>query len=730
MRHTLTLFLLILIAALVSTAQTPALYDFGFQRWPDVPVYQDNNQLSLPWTGGLNSVKFSEIDLDGDSLNDLFAFEKHGNRILTFLNNGTGYTFAPEYARLFPDLHDWALLKDFNNDGKPDIFTYGLAGIRVFENTSAPGLQFNLVADPLKAFYYNGYVNLYASPDDYPVVEDIDMDGRMDILNFYVLGRYVHYLKNYSQNGYFDLRLEDECWGKFSEAADNNQITLFSDCNDKHTGPGPERHTGSSLLLHDFDNNGLEDLLVGDVDSPHLILLYNNGTQQTAMMTLQDTTFPSNCPIDLLSMPAASLIHLPGQTQPALIVSPSDPSLTKSRDLNSVWIYLFNHQLNEFTLSQTDFLQGDMIDVGSGCYPVMYDFDLDGLLDLFIGNYGQFDSTTTTNGFINSHFSSSISYYKNTGTTNQPKFTLQTTDFGNLRQLNLKSLYPTFGDFDGDGTVDMLCGQNDGTLLMVPNNRLINNIGEIIYNFSDIDVGECSTPQFFDLDLDGKNDLIIGNRRGLFSYFKNTGSAVPVFQKITDTLGGIDLRDSNVSYFGYSVPCLFRSQHHGTVFFCGNEQGDVSLYKNIDNNIDGTFELADKNLVETIAQTPYHFKEGRRIGVAVAELNGDQFPDIIIGNYAGGAALFKGCQPPEHVGIQNPIRSQYRLYPTPNDGCFSVSGKETINSVEIFDILGKKIHTEHNINSSSVNINLKNANNGVYFIRINGSTTIKTVISK
>jgi hypothetical protein len=40
-------------------------------------------------------------------------------------------------------------------------------------------------------------------------------------------------------------------------------------------------------------------------------------------------------------------------------------------------------------------------------------------------------------------------------------------------------------------------------------------------NYFNIDVGQYSTPQIFDLDKDGKQDLIIGERDGTLNFFKN-----------------------------------------------------------------------------------------------------------------------------------------------------------------------------------------------------------------
>ena len=133
---------LLLTLTLFNVSAQNTHYDFGFVRNQAVPVIENGHPLSYAWAGGLNSVHFAEIDLDLDGTLDLLGFEKHGNRLLPFLNNHYGFEYAPQYARLFPDLHDWVIFFDYNQDGKPDIFTYGLASIRVFENISEETLQF------------------------------------------------------------------------------------------------------------------------------------------------------------------------------------------------------------------------------------------------------------------------------------------------------------------------------------------------------------------------------------------------------------------------------------------------------------------------------------------------------------------------------------------------------------------------------------------------------------
>ncbi|MBO7444961.1 MAG: T9SS type A sorting domain-containing protein [Bacteroidales bacterium] len=722
MKKRLVLAWWLCLHSLLPYAQTD-LFDYGFTRSQEPLVVQSSDTLAQPWAGGINSVYCSPLDLDLDGTDDLVAFEKHGNRLLPFLLRDGRYHYAPQYLRCFPNLHDWAIFKDYDGDGRHDIFTYGLAGIRVYRNTSTDTLNFSLVTEQLPAWYYNGYVNLYASPDDYLVVDDIDGDGRTDILNFWVLGKYVHYLRNHASDpALFDLRLEESCWGHFSEADDNNTITLFTDCSDK--GDGPLRHTGSSLLWTDVDGDGTHDLLVGDVDSPHLIYLHNGGTDTEAWMDFQDTIFPAHAPVELYSMPAPALVTLPGKVRPSLLISPSDPSLSKSQDRESLWRYDYDTLAQQYTLVEKDYLQGDMIDVGSGCRPVLYDWDDDGLTDLFLANYGEFDSARLDQGFLTSSFSSSIRYYRNIGSSAQPAFQLADDDFGHLRALNLQALHPTFGDLDGDGLPDMLCGNQDGTLLWVPNVRIETGEGMITSHYKDIDVGEYSTPQLFDLDMDGRADLLIGNRRGLISYYRNIGiCGIMDFEWITDTLGQVDVRDFSQSYFGHSVPCFFRDPQRGTVLFCGSESGRILYYKDIDGNLDGAFTLAEQTLAETIDGTPYRLREGIRCGAAVGFLDNDGRPDLLIGNYAGGVSLFFGSAPlPHGTDIPQPAESLFQVYPNPTTGMVQCLPKQEVSSLELFDLSGRRL-----LQTRQGSLDLSNFASGLYILVINHHTRIKII---
>jgi hypothetical protein len=698
-----------------------------------------------------------------DGIKDLFAFDRQGDRIMTFINGGTqntvDYEYAPQYISSFPELYDWAILIDYNMDGKEDIFTYAhiLPGIIVYKNVSNTELEFELEVYPyLESFQGGGYTNILVTDVDYPGISDIDNDGDLDILTFWGLGAFVEMHKNLSMEKYgipdsLDYIKTTFCWGYFAENDESNIIYLDTcmggkNCtlkNTKNEKIRNTRHTGSTFLLLDLDGDDDKDLVLGDVDYPILIELINGGTVDSAHIISQDTLFPSyNKPVNLFSMPVAAYIDVDNNGINDLIVSAFDPGLETSRNKRSVKLYSNSGANNYpyFEYEMDNFLQEDMIDVGSGAYPVFEDYDGDGLPDLFISNFGYYIYSYYSPGmFLHSVYWSNIALFKNTGSVNNPAFTRITHDFANLHDYHLTGIFLTFGDVDGDMDKDMIIGMQNGTLWYFENiadQNLIWDFADPVQNYQGIDVGDFSAPQLFDLNGDDLPDLIVGEEDGNLNYYENTGSSVdPVFTFITDSLGKVNVTDLQFSYTGYSTPFFFKNMENETNLVVGSENGKVFYYKNIDGNLQGTFEEND-SLYVLINDEPFELMSGIRTGATMEDLDNDGYFDLVVGNYSGGLNYYYGIEIPPVSGINEKHYNlvDCELYPNPAKDRIFIDFKNASEfnhvHINVYNLMSTKVFTDDFYNTLDISLSVDHLPDGIYICEIIVETDFKVRLYK
>ena len=375
-----------------------------------IEVIENNDTLLNPWTGGFNAVQISTINLNNDSLNDLFIFDRTGDKVLTFINDGVNFNYSPEYEKKFPnELRNWVILRDFNGDNKKDIFCSVSGGIGVWENSSIG----NEISFLEKSFYhpslnsqvpyilsqqYSSYTNIYVANSDIPDINDIDGDGDLDILTFGVVGTRLEYHQNLSvDSGYgkdsLIFELKNSCWGHFSESGLTNTCTLFDTCSTNVSNPQSPvinnknqiKHSGSTVLSLDLNDDGVKDLILGDVSFSNLVALYNDnlGVNMNTSFVSQDSTFPSNSvPVDIYIYPGAFYEDVDNDTIKDLIVSPNSDNETA--DNESIWYYKNSGTNNSplFYLQNKNLFQENSIEVGRGAKPILVDVNNDQLQDL------------------------------------------------------------------------------------------------------------------------------------------------------------------------------------------------------------------------------------------------------------------------------------------------------------------------------------------------------------
>ncbi len=671
--------------------------------------YSNGTAMSNPWTGGINAAQLSVFDADGDGLmDDLFIFDRSGHRVLVFtgsmVDGQRKYTHKPHLGLNFPPLRHWALMRDFNCDGQQDIVTQSPlgGGFAVYENTGEPGgdLEFGMSNELMFSWYiFNNNpfnTNIYTSALDIPAVIDADGDGDLDIFSFSVTGTQMEYHENMSIDstgacGSAPFRAANLCYGQFREGSESNEISLGQTCfnvlNPRDEQNQNLRHVGTTILAHDLNDDGIIDLVLGGVTYPNATFLENSeGSNGRDSIIAYQSDFPAGFggpAIQIDNFISTFYEDVTGNGVKDLIAAVNEPFA--ARNTESIWLYhnLGTDHAPVFSLVETDFLQNTTIDLGEVASPTFADVNGDGLPDLIVGSRGEF-----TGG---SSFKPSLSLFLNTGAAGSPEFTLTDSDWLQVSLIGLgQYVHPTFGDIDGDGDLDLVIGDLSGNVFLFLNTAGIGNEmafelgGALSANTGIIDVGQQAAPQLYDLDNDGKPDLIIGERNGNLNYYRNVSASGNVnFEFMTDTLGDVNTVESGY-FIGSSAPHFFKHDDI-TYLLIGVERGRLHLYSGIDGNENGTYTQESLNA--------FGVEAGEKSRPAVIDINQDGTPDIFCGSIGGGILYYTSDM---SVGTADKVETEkLQLFPNPATEQLQITGAQERRNAHysIYDISGRPIQS-------------------------------------
>lgn len=716
-------YLLVLLFVSVSNLVSSQVF---YQHDTTVKVFAYGKQLPLAWCGGFNNPQFSQADLNNDGLLDLVIFEPWLG-VTTLLNTGMvggmpNYKFAPRYALRFPACYGYMLLKDYNCDGIADLFDRGGDGFSVYKGyyNSGNELCFTFYRS---LFYSNdvssgGTANAYVNPGDIPAITDVDGDGDVDFVAYYITGGYMYYYKNMQvEDGLpcdsIRIRLADRCWGKVYQGF-YREHTLGYTCSNtgllRPAGSAEKTtHAGNSLFLFDWDMDGDIDYLDGSVSFNEMTFL-KNGKAETGYavdtMIGQDTMWQTGGKrIDIPTWPAAFSVDVNLDGKKDMLIAPN--AGTSSENYRGIWYYQNNSVAGSanWQFQSDSFLSDKSIDLGTASYPILFDYDKDGRPDLLVGS----DGYRQPSGILKSR----MSFYKNTSTPGNASFTLQTTDFINMGTYNFQGAAPATGDVDGDGRSDLVVGHTDGTLTYFKNIaaseglqpdwqltqlQLQDHTGAVI------NVGGNAAPFVYDIDKDGKKDLIIGNIYGFVQYYRNESTTPGTIRlRLINTRLGLAKSDPTQNFGNYATPFIGKIDETGTDFLLmGSNSGNIYQYSGFQSGdttvtytlVNGMYSFIDSTYtMYNHPATYYGIYGNRRTALTVGDIDGSGSYSMIKGNIKGGLEFYK--RKVYEIGVDEvKTEGSILVYPNPAKDLLSISWSKVMGNevnVVITDVSGRVV---------------------------------------
>ncbi len=717
----------------------------------DIRVIQDGVVMTNGFIGGFDAPQFGKADLNNDGESDLIVLDREGGVAKTFLFDATSkelsYTYAPRFQENLPHMSKWMRIIDYNNDGISDIFTspdeqFLVAGIQVYTGYyDNDELKFDLFEfsygdyDILYIFLTSNWVNIYSAPSNLPSIVDVDGDGDVDVLTFSPSTTTVEYYRNMVvEKGLgldtFDFVREDECFGKFVESGFSEEISLSDDPeNCASYGLHGEmvsdlRHGAGTVEALDHDNDGDLDLLIGDSGSNRIIFLENGGTAEKAFMVLDSTGFPwYDVPVEMPIFINPSFIDVNNDGKRDLLAAPNNENSIEN--INNIWYYENVGEDNApiFEFRQDDFLQNEIVDLGSDAAPIFLDYNQDGLIDILVGTSGQYVE------FDNDEMR--LVLYENIGSIGEPIYELREKDYlgFSVNKMVTKTPAPAIGDLDGDGDDDLLVGDLSGVLYYFENIAgpgMPYAFANPVYKYFDIDPGQEAKPTIMDFNQDGLNDIVIGEKSlnqinvtiGNVNYYENYGTqGNPEFVSKIDTLnnnavfGAINTRSENAPGVGSAAPKAYWTGEDYMII-CGSQHKGLIIYENVLENYPGG--AFDENLVELD-----YINEGEHTTPDVADIDNDGYLEIIVGCNRGGFAIYNSIIRVD--GVITEVKEEglthngIDTYPNPVIDEIYLNTFEEFSSCQIFTMDGRLV-LDAKLNTNVVNV--RSLSEGMYVMKL------------
>ena len=300
---------------------------------------------------------------------------------------------------------------------------------------------------------------------------------------------------------------------------------------------------------------------------------------------------------------------------------------------------------------------GKPVDVYGMPSPNFADFDCDGDLDIICGE-----------------FVDKFTYFENIGTRTEPKYAAgrYLSYKGQMLKMDLCMIVPVALDWDRDGDVDLVVGQEDGRVALVENTgKSVDGMPQFLpavffrQQAEDVKFGALVTPYSFDWDGDGDEDLICGNTAGYIGFIENLDGgnppkwAAPRYLKADGKVIRIEagyngsIQGPCEAKWGYTTLSVADWDNDGLADIVVNSiWGKVVWYRNIGTRQEPKLAAAGPIEVEWPGKAPkpawtWWEPKGKelvtqwRTTPVVYDLNGDGLDDLVMLDHEGYLAFFE-----------------------------------------------------------------------------------------
>jgi len=393
------------------------------------------------------------LDFDGDGWQDVLLANSRswpgrpGPRALPALyrNNHDGtFTDVTKAAGLEVEMYGMGVAAaDYDNDGRADVYLTALGGNRLFRNLG--GGRFADVTS--KAGVANGGFSTSAAFFDY------DKDGKLDLF----VCNYVDWSIEKDLYCTLDGKTKSYCTpesykGQSAALYRNRGDGSFQDVG-KAAGLDNPASKALGVSLIDYDGDGWLDLFVANDTQPNK-LYRNKGDGSFADAGMAAGVAFSEAGVARAGM-GVDAADYDGSGRPSLVIG------NFSNEMMALYhnegTGLFIDEAPTSTIGQVSLLS-----LTFGCF--FFDYDLDGLLDIFAANGHVADDIETVQPKVK--YAQPPNLFRNLG---GKRFEAVTARSGEALQRPMVARGAAYADYDNDGDLDLLVTTNGGPARLLRN---------------------------------------------------------------------------------------------------------------------------------------------------------------------------------------------------------------------------------------------------------------------